>query len=336
MKCKALICEESQHISLQEVVISSLQPNEIRVKNLFSGVSVGTELSLVRGKVTWGPYPICTGYQAVGVVEEVGSSVTNLHPGDKVYHRGWQGQGSMEWAGQRVSCTSGAHSEYTIAKAIHPTHAPALLPDGIDESVASLFVLPSVGLHGVDMAGVTHEDIVVVFGVGMIGQGVVAMCALRGARVVAVDLDETKLRIARQLGAEHTINGTSQDVAAGVNEISPGGASVVFEATGIPGCIDSAVLLCRCGGKFIYQGDYGDTPQPFLFLEPHIRQVRAFFPSDDGYQLCRSAVMRLLQYRALKLEQTVTHRIRSQDADVFMNRLNSGEIPDALGVIIEW
>jgi len=92
MKCKALVCEKNQHISLQEVVISSLQPDEVRVKNLFSGVSVGTELSLIRGKVTWGPYPLCTGYQAVGVVEEVGSSVTNLQPGDKVYHRGWQGQ----------------------------------------------------------------------------------------------------------------------------------------------------------------------------------------------------------------------------------------------------
>jgi len=336
MKCKALVCEKNQHISLQEVVISSLQPDEVRVKNLFSGVSVGTELSLIRGKVTWGPYPLCTGYQAVGVVEEVGSSVTNLQPGDKVYHRGWQGQGTMEWAGQQVSCTSGAHCEYTIAKANHPTHAPALLPDGVDESVASLFVLPSVGLHGVDTAGVTHEDVVVVFGVGMIGQGVVAMCALRGACVVAVDLDETKLKIARQLGAEHTINGTSQDVVTKVNEISPGGASVVFEATGIPACIDSAVLLCRPKGKFIYQGDYGDTPQPFLFLEPHIRQVRAFFPSEDGYQPCRSAIMRLLQNRALKLDPVITHRIKSKDAGEFMNRLNGGEIPDVLGVIIEW
>ena len=88
VESKALICNEGQAFSMEGIRLPEPRPNDILVRNLWSGVSIGTEMLLVRKKINWGPFPICLGYQAVGVVEEVGASVEGFKVGDKIYHRG--------------------------------------------------------------------------------------------------------------------------------------------------------------------------------------------------------------------------------------------------------
>ena len=78
--------------------------------------------------------------------------------------------------------------------------------------------------------------------------------------VVAVDLNDRNLEIARQLGADHLINAKTQNVADTLKTVTPDGADVVFECTGIPACIDLAIPLCRVLGSFVWQGNYGEKP----------------------------------------------------------------------------
>jgi threonine dehydrogenase-like Zn-dependent dehydrogenase len=215
--------------------------------------------------------------------------------------------------------------------------------------VASLYVMPAVGLFGVDMANPRMGQTVVVHGVGQIGLGVVAACAHRGCRVIAVDVKPLSLAIARQMGADHTVNGSDEDVAAAVKALAPEGADVVFECTGIPACIDPAIALCRPYGKFVWQGNYGAEPVSMHFLSPHGRRLQMFFPCDDGLQPCRRAVIKNMAMGALRWEHCITHRISYTEAPDMYARINAGaatrgggsdvsggDMADILGIVVNW
>jgi len=248
-----------------DVVLDEPGPSEIGVRTRCSGISIGTELNLLRGAVSWGPYPICTDYQAVGVVEAVGEEVTDFAVGDRVYYRDNQQLRLPD--GTEVSPTEGTHCSRALIEP-ETAHGVAHLPEGVEEGAASLFVMPAVGLNGVTMAEVGFRDTVVVHGTGLIGLGVVAACHHRGAEVIAVDLQSSRLEVAERLGAEHLVDASGQDVERAVEELAPDGADVVFEATGIPDCVDVALPLCRDRGTFVFQGDYGEGQLPFEFRVP--------------------------------------------------------------------
>ena len=114
----------------------------------------------------------------------------------------------------------------------------------------------SVGFHAVERGQVTSADTVLVFGCGMIGLGAISGAALlRGARVIAVDVDDAKLALAQKAGAAVTINSKTQDLAARVAELTGGdGPSVVIEAVGLPATFRAAVDVVAFAGRVVYIG----------------------------------------------------------------------------------
>ncbi|NSW57670.1 MAG: zinc-binding alcohol dehydrogenase [Armatimonadetes bacterium] len=332
MRARALICDANQQFSIQDVNLNGPAPDQLLIRTLWTGVSIGTEFALIRNKISWGPYPLCTGYQGTGVVEEVGSDITDFAIGDLVYFRG---NDHMELAdGTPVSCVSGAHASHAIRKPAG-THGVAKLPPGAPVDLASMFVMPAVGLTGVDMANPRMGAVVVVHGAGLIGQGVIAACVHRGCVVVAVDINPRQLEMARKMGADHLINSAETDAVAAINEISPGGADFVFECTGIPACIDPAIALCKPRATFVWQGNYGAEPVSMHFLPAHGKRLQMFFPCDDGYQPARAAVLRNMAMGALNWEHCITHRIEAADAPAIFKRINQGD-PELTGVLVHW
>jgi len=333
MKAKALICDEHQRFSLEDVILKDHAPDEVLVRTAYSGVSIGTEFALIRNKLSWGPYPLCTGYMGTGVVEAVGAEISDFEIGDAVYFRGNVSMTLTD--GTAVSSVSGTHCSHVVAKP-HTSHGVDHLVPGVAMDVAAMFVMPAVGLYGVDMANPRMGETVVVYGVGQIGLGVVAACALRGCTVVAVDLEEQRLAVARTLGADFVINGRRADVAQEVKRIAPEGADVVFECTGKPECVDPAIALCRPFGRFVWQGNYGSAPVSMHFLPPHGRRLTMFFPCDDGGPACRRAVLKNMAMGALKWEHCITHRIPFTEAPDMFRRINDGTAEGVLGVVINW
>jgi len=333
VKAKALICDERQQFALEEVVVPEPAGDQAVIRTAYSGVSIGTEFALIRNKISWGPYPLCTGYMGTGRVEAVGAEVPDLAAGDAVYFRGCDSMAFPD--GRAVSCVSGAHCSHVVRQ-VGGSHGVAKLPEGVGMDTGAMFVMPAVGLYGVDMANPRMGQTVVVYGVGLIGLGVVAACAHRGCVVVAVDLDAKRLALAAEMGADHAILAGEQDVAAEVRTLAPNGADVVFECTGLPECIDPAVALCRTDGSFVWQGNYGAASVSLHFLPPHGRRLRMFFPCDDGLAPCRRAVLKNMASGALQWERTLTHRIEPADAPAMFDRINRGEAPDVIGAVIHW
>ena len=196
--------------------------------------------------------------------------------------------------------------------------------------------MPAVGLKGVDMANPRLEDVVAVHGSGPIGMGAIAACSHRGCTVVAIDIESNRLDIARKLGADHVINGATQDVREELRKIAPDGADVVFEATGIPSCIDPAIELCRVYGKFILLGNYGQEPITYKFLVPHGKKLTMFYPCDDGLEPCRRAVLKNMAMGVLPWHHTITHRVESQDSPELYDAINKGKAKDVIGAVIHW
>jgi len=333
MEARALVCDESQQFSVENVVLPDPGAGNVVVKTACSGVSIGTEFALVRNKISWGPYPLCTGYQGAGVVEHVGEDIDGFSVGDKVYFR--DNKIIELKGGQSVSAVAGTHCSHAV---IDPnnTHGLALLPEGVDEEAASMFVMPAVGLFGADMANPRMGETVAVYGAGLIGLGVIAACSHRGCVVVAIDVEENQLEIARQLGADYLINGAEQDAGAELRKIAPEGADVVFESTGIPECLDPAIELCRPFGKFVLQGNYGQEPISYHFLPPHGKRLTMFYPCDDGMAPCRQAVLKNMAMGALKWEKTITHRVDAKDSAELYDAINKGEAKDVVGAVIRW
>ncbi|MCX6046218.1 MAG: zinc-binding alcohol dehydrogenase [Chloroflexi bacterium] len=332
MQAKAIICDEQQNFTYADVILPEPSPEQIVVRPRYSGVSIGTEFALIRNKISWGPYPLCTGYMAIGTVEDVGKNVSGFQTGDKVYYRDNK---TIHLAdGQKVSAVTGTHCSLAL---IDPnnTHGVALLPAGVNEEAASMYVMPAVGLNGVDMANPRMGETVVVFGAGLIGLGVVAACSQRGCIVVAIDLAESRLAMAKEFGADHVINSKTHNAQEVLKQIAPSGADVVFEATGIPACIDPAMALCKTHGKFVYQGNYGAAPISYHFLPPHGKRLTAFYPCDDGLAPCRRAVIKNMAMGALPWERTITHRVQAADAPALFAAINQGK-DDILGAIIQW
>ena len=332
MKARALICDEKQRFSMQAVTLPDPAPDQVAIRTQYSGVSIGTEFALIRNKISWGPYPLCTGYMGSGVVETVGSNIRNFKAGDKVYYR--MNAGMTLANGQKVSCVSGGHASHVVLNP-NTTHGAARVPDGAGMDTAAMFVMPAVGLYGVHLSNPKLGQTVVVYGVGLIGLGVVAACAHRGCVVIAVDVNPRQLAIAREMGADHLVDGSRQDVKAEVAKIAPEGADAVFESTGIPACIGPAMALCRTLGSFVWQGNYGAAPVSFDFMAAHGRRLSMFFPCDDGLQPCRRAVVKNMAMGALKWEKTITHRISCEEAPAMYERINKGD-KDVVGVVIQW
>ena len=331
MTLQALIATADRVFALERFPIPALKPTEVLVRTLYSGVSVGTEFMVFQGRLDWGPFPMCTGYQATGEVIGVGSAVDRFREGDVVYYR--SNFAPLTLNGTEVNRCSATHADFAVV----PQDAEMeLLPDGVDPAVGSMFVMPSVGWNAVDMAGIQMDELVAMQGLGLIGTGAMLAARLRGARVVGIELDERRMQLARALGIDHVIDARTEDVEAALEAIQPGGADVAFEATGLPQNLDSAFRLARRHGRFVYLGNLGSAPVSFNFSVPHTKMLTCFFPCNDGLKPCRDSVLRNIASGALPWGRTISHTVDAQDAPELYRAIDSKSIPELTGAVIKW
>ena len=117
MTLQALIATADRVFSLERFPIPTLKPTEVLVQTLYSGVSVGTEFMVFQHRLDWGPFPVCTGYQATGEVIGVGSAVDRFSEGDVVYYR--SNFAPLTLNGTEVNRCSASHSDFAVVPQDH-------------------------------------------------------------------------------------------------------------------------------------------------------------------------------------------------------------------------
>lgn len=218
--------------------------------------------------------PHVPGHEMAGVVAEVGREVTRFVPGDRVTVPFIAGCGRCGWchAGEPQVCVDqfqpGFHGWGGFAErvALHRADTTLVhLPESIDfVTAASLGCRFATSFRAVTaQARVQPGEWVTVHGCGGVGLAAVQIGRAAGARVVAVDVAEGALALARASGATHTVRvGDVPDVAEAIVELTGGGAHVALDALGHPDCVRDGVLGLRRKGRFVQVGLLPDGPVP--------------------------------------------------------------------------
>lgn len=267
-----LVFAEPRRIGFVDEPERPLDPNEVRLRTLYSGISAGTELTGYRGTnpylhKRWDAerrlfiageeprhYPMAEGYEEIGEIIEVGPEVTGLQIGQRVY-------GTWKHRSHHIVTADYARSR------ILPPHVEPIL--GIFSQIGA------IALNGILDAQINLGETVAVFGMGVVGQLVAQLARLSGARVVVVDLIDSRLDLARRLGAEVVINGRDTSAAEAIKALTDGrGADVCIEASGSTIALHEAVRACAYSSKVVALGFFqGDARGLFLGEEFHHNRI---------------------------------------------------------------
>ena len=267
------------------------QAGEVLLRIKFVGFC-GSDLNTWRGRNALALKPVIPGHEISATIERVGEGVpSNLQPGQIVTVDPYTACGNCSSCRRRRfnACqhneTLGVQRHGAMREYICLPWQKVIPAEGLELQDIALIEPMSVGFHAVDRGQVTDADTVLVIGCGMIGVGAIVRASLRGATVIAMDLDDEKLALARELGAAATVNSGTDDVHARLQELTNGaGPDVVIEAVGAAPTYNIAVNEVAFTGRVVCIGYApGDVSLPTRFFvqkELDIRGSRNALPDD--------------------------------------------------------
>jgi 2-desacetyl-2-hydroxyethyl bacteriochlorophyllide A dehydrogenase len=324
---KALSIDEPGKSSLIELEKPTPAADEVLIRIDRIGFC-GSDLSTFRGLNPLVKYPRIPGHEIGATIEAMGSDVPDEYQvGQHVLVLPYTacGKCSSCLQGRTNCCKSnetlgiqrdGAMSEYFTAPWQKLMTSPKL-------SVAELALVEplTVGFHAVARGRVTSDDVVGVFGCGAIGLGVIAGAAARGAKVIAIDLDDAKIELAIQCGATVGINSGREDLHERFQELTDGhGPQVIVEAVGLPQTFRSAVEEVCFAGRVVYIG-YAKAPveyetKYFVMKELDILGSRNAMPEDF------QAVIDMLEDGKFPVDEVITETVPISSAVEILSKWN--------------
>jgi S-(hydroxymethyl)glutathione dehydrogenase/alcohol dehydrogenase len=250
----AILVELGKPLELADLDVPALKPGQVLVEVVCSGVC-HTQVLEARGYRGEDKFlPHCLGHEGSGIVREISAGVGKVKTGDRVILSWIKGSGGdvpgtvYDWGGKKVN--AGGITTFSTYAVISENRLTRI-PDGMSMRLAALVgcaVPTGVGVV-VNTAQPRPGQSLVVFGVGGIGSCAVAAAALAGCTpVIAVDVNDDKLALARQLGASHTIGAANNDAVNEILKLAPGGVDFAVEATGRAPVMRQALASVRAQG----------------------------------------------------------------------------------------
>lgn len=357
MKFRAAVLRQpNRPMTVETIEATGLQPTDVLVRVAAAGLC-HTDLEVIEGQLVY-PLPIVLGHEAAGVVEEVGSAVDRRRLGDKVVlswnpHCGrcfhcardqpilcetYVGLGpkAVQWDGT-TRLRLGAEPLHTMfyiagfAQYAIVTEACAIaLPQDMPLDRACLIgcgVMTGVGA-ALNIARLGYGDQVMVIGCGSVGLSAVQGARLAGAgTIIAVDRNDARLGLARQMGATHTAAVPDEDAVALARGLSGGrGVDCVLESAGNEAAFRLSAEACRTGGQIVWLGKTGVNEEVSFrwgSLMGEKRIVRSSYggarPARDFPRLAKAYLEGKLQ-----LDPYVTRRLTLGDINSGFEDLRNG------------
>ena len=261
---KALSVREPGVVELAELKKPEPARGEILVRLKYVGFC-GSDLSTYLGKNPMVKYPRIPGHEISGVIDKVGEGVPDaFQPGEPVTVVPYTNCGICPSCRREraYACqfnqTLGVQRDGAMQQFISVPWEKILKAPGLSDLELAMVEPLTVGFHAIQRGRVTDSDTVMVLGCGMIGAGAIVRAALRGARVIAVDIDDHKLELATKLGAQVTINSAHTDLHEQLVKLTGGdGPDVVVEAAGNPITYRAAVEEVAFTGRVVCIGYAG-------------------------------------------------------------------------------
>jgi L-iditol 2-dehydrogenase len=292
------------------------------------------------------------GHELAGEVVEVGEAVTNVKPGDRVVIETVMGDGVCPWCNVkqynvcehlydvRTQYVSRAYGEFVVG----PCDKFYLLPDHVSFEEASLVDTLSVCLHAQHLSGLTVNDKVAILGAGPIGLGQLMLAKASGADVLITDIVDSALDLARELGADVTVNPHRDDPVEAAMKFTDGrGVDIAFECAGgpaMPLTLPQATRMARRGGKVVIVGgfDKGEQSIPLEWQRIQMSEIQlipsASFAYRDIYAE-QGEVVELIAKGKLPVNKLITHRFKLDEINEAFDCAQEKERTGAVFVAIE-
>jgi NDMA-dependent alcohol dehydrogenase len=342
-----------------DIEVESPKAGELKVRIAASGVC-HSDLSVQNGTIPLPP-PIVLGHEGAGVVEEVGEGVTGFEVGDHVVltfvpecgecffcsrDQGFMceksaalnmggmldGTKRITSGGQPVSVMAGCgtFSEVTVVPAISavkidkdvPLKIAALLGCGVQTGVGA----------AMNTAAIRKGDTVAVIGCGGVGLNVIQGARIAGAeKIIAVDMIESKLQMAKEFGATDFVNAGDGNPVAAVQALSDGkGVDVAFEVIGLGPTIEQAMQMTRVGGETVLVGvprmDVMLNINPAFSFIYTAKTVKGCWYGSSNVHREVPKLLELYKKGELKLDELISREIGIDDVNSAFDAMKSGEV----------
>jgi L-iditol 2-dehydrogenase len=323
------ILVEPGHIEFKEAARPTPGPDEVVMKVERIGIC-GSDIHAYHGLHPNARYPLIQGHEAAGVIDQVGSEVQGLAPGDRITFTPQYFCGSCYMCrhGMYHICQflrvmgfqpPGAAQEYFLLPAANVVKLPAEMPFDI----GALVEPTAVAVHAVAKANIQPGQRVVVLGAGPIGNLVGQVAKAKGAaKVLITDLSDFRLELATRCDLDVTLNPQKEDLGQAIESwFGPDKADVIFECVGVQATVEQAVRSARKGSAIVLVGVFGHKPVVDLMLVQN-REL-----SLVGTQMYQRAdyeqAIQLMSENKLQLTELIT------------NHFNFSEYPTAYQFIDE-
>lgn len=311
-------------MQIVDVPEQEMKAGDVMIRLQYVGFC-GSDLNTYLGRNPMVKLPVIPGHEVGAVIEAVGSEVPEgLKPGMVVTVNPYTNCGKC--ASCRNARPNACQHNETLGVQRNGSMRERLvlpwekvIPAGLLTPRECALVEPmSVGFHAVSRALVTDSDVVLVIGCGMVGMGAVVRSALRGATVIAADIDDEKLQLAREMGASYTLNTKTDDVNARLLEMTSGfGPDVVIEAVGSTSTYQMAVDVVAFTGRVVCIGyaksEVSFQTKYFVQKELDIRGSRNALPQDFR------AVIHYMERRTCPVDRLISSEVTPEEAQKAMD-----------------
>ncbi|MFZ3025201.1 Zn-dependent alcohol dehydrogenase [Pseudomonas sp.] len=340
-------------LTIEEVGISKPGPREVLVRTVAVGVC-HSDLHVVDGMFPH-PAPVVLGHEAAGIVEQVGSEVRTIKPGDHVVTC------LSVYCGHCAHCVTGHLSlcvspetrrgkgeeprltyvqkpmpqfvnlsAYAEQMLVHEHALVAIRRDMPLDRAALLGCAVTTGTGAVfNTAKVRPGETVAVLGCGGIGLSTINGAALAGAgRIIAIDMVDSKLELARQFGATDVINAKDADAVKQVIELTRGGVDHSFECIGLKPTAEQAFGMLKRGGTATIIGMMKPGTKleidPFQLLQE--RRIQGSIMGSNRFPVDLPALTDFYMQGRLKLDEMISQRLKLEEINVAFDEMRRGEL----------
>lgn len=340
---KALVLTAYNQFSLEDFPMPEYGDNDILIRVKACSIC-GSDIHGMDGSTGRRIPPIIMGHEASGIIEKVGNGVTGFKPGDRVTFD------SMVYCGQcyfcrrgevnlcdnrkvlGVSCADyrmhGAFAEYVAV----PQHIVYLLPEGVSFERAAMVEPLSIAFHAVRLSPVSLNSTAVVVGSGMIGLLVIQLLKAAGCgKVIAVDILQQKLELAKSSGADFAVNSNDENAIAEIFKLTHNrGADVAFEVVGIAPSLNTAIASLKKGGTLALIGNLKASVD-FPLQSVVTRQISIYgsCASSMEYEDC----LELINSGRVDVDSFISAAAPLEEGPEWFRRLYAGE-PGLMKVIL--
>lgn len=350
---------DSRPLKVVELELEEPGPGEVLVKVAAAGLC-HSDLSVING-VRPRPTPMLLGHEGSGVVVETGPGVTRVKPGDHVvfsfvpmcgrcaqclggrpylcvHGQKANREGVLLRGGVRLRDPEGrpvyhhlgvsVFAEYTVADEASLTVIDSRMP--LDKAaVFGCAIMTGMGAV-INTANIEIGSRVAVFGMGGVGLSAVMAARARGAwPVIAVDVLDSKLELAREAGATHTVNRNDADWLTAIRELTDGGVDYAFEAVGQPSALSDAFEVTRAGGSAVAIGIPRPDSRvtfPALAFAGEGRNVLGSYMGSAVPARDLPRLVELYQQGILPVDRLVSGFIGLDEINEAFDRLADGEV----------